>query len=101
MVPKVFELLKFYCIWDGVISANTVCSEFSVSVLDSSTASHLPQSTSKTTTKKPGLADGWMLDDLRFYVLFNSISVISGRCLDNNETLCAMELRLRMRFHLE
>ena len=45
--------------------------------------------------------DGWM-DDLRFYVLFNGISVISGRCLDDNERLCAMELRLRMRrFHLE
>ena len=41
-------------------------------------------------------------DDLRFYVLFNSISVISGRCLNDNERLCAMELRLRMRrFHLE
>ena len=23
---------------------------------------------------------GWMMDDLRFYVLCNSISVISGRC---------------------
>ena len=45
--------------------------------------------------------DGWM-DDLRFYVLFNSISVISGRCLDDNERLCAMELGLRLRrFHLE
>ena len=45
--------------------------------------------------------DGWM-DDLRFYVLFNSILVISGRCLDDNEMLCAMELRLRLRrFHLE
>ena len=44
--------------------------------------------------------DGWM-DDLRFYVLFNSISVISGRCLDDNERLCAMELCLRLRrFHL-
>ena len=44
--------------------------------------------------------DGWM-DDLRFYVLFNSISVISGRCLDDNERLCAMELRLQLRrFHL-
>ena len=43
----------------------------------------------------------WM-DDLRFYVLFNSISVISGRRLDDNERLCAMELRLRLRrFHLE
>ena len=31
------------------------------------------------------------MDDMRFYVLFNSISVISGRCLDDNERLCAME----------
>ena len=47
------------------------------------------------------LLKGWS-DDLRFYVLFNSISVISGRCLDDNERLYAMELRLRMRrFHLE
>ena len=43
-----------------------------------------------------------LMDDLRFYVLFNSISVISGRCLDDNERLCAMKLRLRLRrFHLE
>ena len=34
----------------------------------------------------------WM-NDLRVYVLFNSISVISGRCMDDNEMLCAMELR--------
>ena len=33
---------------------------------------------------------GWM-DDLRFYVLFNSVSVISGRWADDNERLCAME----------
>ena len=31
------------------------------------------------------------MDDLRFYVLFNSISVIAGRCLDDNERLCAMD----------
>ena len=31
--------------------------------------------------------------DLRFYILFNSISVISGRFLDDNERMCAMELR--------
>ena len=31
------------------------------------------------------------MDDLRFYVLFNSMSVISGRCSDDNERLCAME----------
>ena len=45
--------------------------------------------------------DGWM-DAFRFYVLFNSISVITGRCSDDNERLCAMELRLRLRrFHFE
>ena len=44
---------------------------------------------------------GWM-DDLQFYVLFNSISVISGRWADDNERLCAMEPRLRVRrFRLE
>ena len=32
------------------------------------------------------LKHGWM-DDLRFYVLFNSISVISGRWADDNERL--------------
>ena len=36
---------------------------------------------------------------LAVYVLFNSISVISGRIKVNNERLCAMELRLR-RFRL-
>ena len=45
--------------------------------------------------------DGRM-DDLQFYVLFYSISVISGLCLDNNERLCASELRLQLRrFRLE
>ena len=42
------------------------------------------------------MRDEWM-DDMRFYVLFNSVSVISGRCMDDNERLCAMELRLRLR----
>ena len=37
------------------------------------------------------------MDDLRFYILFNSISVISGRWVDNNERLCAMEPGLRLR----
>ena len=37
----------------------------------------------------------WM-DDLRFYVFFNSIPVISGQCLDDNERLCAVELRRRL-----
>ena len=35
------------------------------------------------------------MDDLRFYVIFNSVSVISGRREVDNERLCAMELRLR------
>ena len=46
--------------------------------------------------QKKILDTGW-IDDLRFYVLLNSISVISGRCLDDNERMCAMELRLRLR----
>ena len=29
--------------------------------------------------------------DLQFYVLFNSISVISGQWKDDHERLCAME----------
>ena len=37
------------------------------------------------------------MDDLRFYVLFNSISVILGQRADDNEMLCAMEPRLRLR----
>ena len=42
------------------------------------------------------------MDDLRFYVLFNSVSVISGQWADDNERLCAMEPRLRLgRFRLE
>ena len=37
-----------------------------------------------------------------FTSFFNSNSVISGRYLDDNERLCAMELGLRLRrFHLE
>ena len=38
------------------------------------------------------LCDGRMGN---FYVLFNSISVISGRCADENERLCAMKPRLK------
>ena len=37
------------------------------------------------------------MDDLRSYVLFNSISVISGGLADDYERLCAMEPRLRLR----
>ena len=32
-----------------------------------------------------------LMDDLRFYVLFNNISVISGKWVGDNERLCAME----------
>ena len=39
----------------------------------------------------------WMKDDLLFYVLFNSISVISGQWTDENQRLCAVEFRLRLR----
>ena len=47
------------------------------------------------------VGDSWV-DDLRFYILFNSISVISGPWADDNERLCAMEPRLRLgRFRLE
>ena len=46
-------------------------------------------------------SDGWM-DVLQFYDLFNSVSVISGRWEVDNERLCAMKLRLRLRrFRLE
>ena len=45
--------------------------------------------------------DGWM-DDMQFYVLFNSISVISGLQKVDNESLCAVELHLWLRrFRLE
>ena len=37
------------------------------------------------------------MDDLRLYILFNSISVISGQWEIDNERLCAMEPRLRLR----
>ena len=37
------------------------------------------------------------MDDLRFYVLFNTVSVISGQWEVDNERLCAMQLRLRLR----
>ena len=40
--------------------------------------------------------NGWM-DDLRFHALFNSIIFISGGCAGNNERLCAVEHRLRLK----
>ena len=38
---------------------------------------------------------GWMSSD--FTGFFNITSVISGRCLDDNEMLYTIELRLRLR----
>ena len=38
-----------------------------------------------------------VMDDLRFYVLFNSISFISGQCADDNERPCAVEPYLQLR----
>ena len=49
---------------------------------------------SRTTINEP--SDGWM-DDLQFYVLFNSVSVISGRRDVDNERLCTMEHHIRLR----
>ena len=40
--------------------------------------------------------DGWM-DDLRFYVLFNSILVIPEGRAGDNERLCAVDYRLGLR----
>ena len=37
------------------------------------------------------------MDDLLFYVHFNSISVISGLWMDDKERLCAIEHRLRLK----
>ena len=45
---------------------------------------------------RSNMTDGWM-EDLRFYVLFNSISLISGQWVFDNERLCAMELCLQLR----
>ena len=39
--------------------------------------------------------NGW-IDDLRFKVIFNSISVISGHWEGDNERLCAIKPRLRL-----
>ena len=44
-----------------------------------------------------GWMGGWMDGWLAIYALFNSISVISGRWEVDNERLCAMELRVRLR----
>ena len=38
-----------------------------------------------------GYSAGGRGDDLLFYILFNSISVISGQWLGDNERLCATE----------
>ena len=40
---------------------------------------------------------GRWIDDLQFNFLSNSISVISGRCVGDNEWLCAMEPHSRLK----
>ena len=72
------------------------------------TVYHAPRSRSQSKVKGLSLTNrvstitqkqlkyGWM-DDMRFYVLFNSVSVISGRWEVDNDWLCAMELCLRLR----
>ena len=39
--------------------------------------------------------DGWV-DDLQFYVVFNSIADVEGRCEDDNQRLYAIAPRLRL-----
>ena len=38
-----------------------------------------------------------MIDDVQFYLLFNSISVISGQWVGDNERLCAVEPHLQLK----
>ena len=40
------------------------------------------------------------MDDLRFYVLSNSIPVISGRCLDDNQWFTVKKISPRVRIEL-
>ena len=40
--------------------------------------------------------DGWM-DDLRFYILFNSISIISGQWVGDNERMYAIKPNLQLK----
>ena len=37
------------------------------------------------------------MDDLQFFVLFKSVSVLSEGRMDDNERLCATEPRLRLK----
>ena len=37
------------------------------------------------------------MDELRFYILFKSVSVVSGRWSDDNERLCAVEPRSQLK----
>ena len=60
------------------------------------TSLNYPQENTSSGALKSLSKTGWM-DDLRFYVLFNSISVISGRLAGDTERLCATELRLRLK----
>ena len=50
----------------------------------------------KIFSKTEKVMNRWMAD-LQFYILFNSISVISGGWVDDKERLCAMERCLQLR----
>ena len=52
----------------------------------------------KDRKKKSDTKDGLWMEDLQFYILFNSISVISGQCEGDNEKLCAVETKENIRF---
>ena len=62
-----------------------------LSVMNSEASTTLHRPTTYFGAASEGMA-GWVSPcDLRFYILFNSISVISGRWAGDNERLCAME----------
>ena len=56
----------------------------------------------RSMANQPMLIDLQVDDDLQFYILFNSFSVISGQWMDDNERLYTLEPLLRFRrFRLE
>ena len=85
MVPKVLEPLKFYCIYEFLVVSSAV------TVVNLHLLGTLKRSSLQMTMTFS--IDDWM-DDLRFYVIFNGIIVISGLWADDNERLCAIKSRL-------
>ena len=86
-------------VWVPLLIVNNY-SEFQVNIFSNNRDIRKCQSFAQTTFLTSGgetvLLDGWM-DDLQFYILFNSISGTSGKWADNNERLCAMEPHLWLR----